>query len=110
MMNVYNLMIVDESGSMGHLREATLSGINETLDTIRQSQKEFAETQQHHVTLVLFSKDHSHPFMRTLIDCQPIGEVPENFSDYMPHGCTPLYDAMGQSLVSLTVKGFTLPM
>jgi len=23
---VYNLIIVDESGSMGHLREATLSG------------------------------------------------------------------------------------
>jgi len=34
-MNVYNLIIVDESGSMGHLRQATLSGINETLDTIR---------------------------------------------------------------------------
>ena len=26
---IYNLIIVDESGSMGHLRQATLSGINE---------------------------------------------------------------------------------
>ena len=106
-MNVYNLIIVDESGSMGHLRQATLSGINETLDTIRQSQKEFAETQQHHVTLVTFSSGTSHPFMRTLINCQPIDKVAENFSDYMPHGCTPLYDAMGQSLVSLheRIKG-----
>ena len=25
---IYNLVIVDESGSMGFLREATLSGIN----------------------------------------------------------------------------------
>lgn len=107
MMNVYNLIIVDESGSMGHLRPATLSGINETLDTIRQSQKEFAETQQHYLTLVTFSSDPFHPAVRTLIDCKPISEVPENFSDYNPHGCTPLYDAMGQSLVILheRIKG-----
>ena len=106
-MNVYNLIIVDESGSMQHLCQATLSGINETLDTIRQSQKEFAETQSHYLTLVTFSSDHSHPAVRTLIDCQPISEVEENFSDYKPHGCTPLYDAMGLSLVSLheRIKG-----
>lgn len=107
MMNVYNLIIVDESGSMGHLRQATLSGINETIDTIRSAQKEFAETQQHYLTLVTFSSDHFHPAVRTLIDCKPISEVEENFSDYEPHGCTPLYDAMGQSLVSLheRIKG-----
>jgi hypothetical protein len=34
---IYNLIIVDESGSMGHLREATLSGINETIGTIRSA-------------------------------------------------------------------------
>ena len=107
MMNVYNLIIVDESGSMGHLRQATLSGINETIDTIRQSQKEFAETQRHYLTLVTFSSDHFHPAVRTLIDCKPMSEVSENFSDYMPNGCTPLYDAMGLSLVSLheRIKG-----
>ena len=107
MMKVYNLIIVDESGSMQHLSQSTLSGINETIDTIRQSQKEFAETQSHYLTLVTFSSDHSHPSVRTLIDCQPISEVEENFSDYRPHGCTPLYDAMGQSLVSLheRIKG-----
>ena len=107
MMKVYNLMIVDESGSMQHLCQSTLSGINETIDTIRQSQKEFAETQTHYLTLVTFSSDHHHPAVRTLIDCQPIGEVTENFNDYVPHGCTPLYDAMGQSLVILheRIKG-----
>ena len=106
-MNVYNLIIVDESGSMGHLRQATLSGINETLDTIRQSQKEFAETQRHYLTLVTFSSDHFHPAVRTQIDCRPVGEVAEYFSEYEPHGCTPLYDAMGQSLVCLheRIKG-----
>ena len=43
---IYNLIIVDESGSMGHLREATLSGINETIGTIRSAQEEFKETQE----------------------------------------------------------------
>ena len=52
---IYNLIIVDESGSMGHLREATLSGINETIGTIRSAQSEFAETQEHYLTLVSFN-------------------------------------------------------
>ena len=37
--NVYNLIIVDESGSMSHLREVTLSGINETINVIKTSQE-----------------------------------------------------------------------
>ncbi len=42
--HIYNLMIVDESGSMSHLRESTLSGINETIQTIRSSQEKYSET------------------------------------------------------------------
>jgi hypothetical protein len=38
-----------------------------------------------------------------MIDNQPISEVKE-FKDYMPNGCTPLYDAMGQSLTRLREK------
>lgn len=98
--HIYNLIIVDESGSMSHLREATLSGINETINTIRSAQEEFAETQEHRLTLVTFDSGANRPDVRTMIDNQPIAEVRE-FSDYMPHGCTPLYDAMGQSLTKL---------
>ena len=98
--HIYNLIIVDESGSMSHLREATLSGINETINTIRSAQEEFAETQEHRLTLVTFDSGANRPDVRTMIDNQPIAEVKE-FSDYMPHGCTPLYDAMGQSLTKL---------
>jgi len=101
---IYNLIIVDESGSMGHLRQATLSGINETTDSIRSAQQEFAETQEHFFTLVSFNATSGHPDVRTLIDCKPISEVGEEFSDYMPHGCTPLYDAMGLSLIRLQEK------
>ena len=50
---IYNLIIVDESGSMSHLRKATLSGINETIGTIRSAQEEFFSTQEHTMTLLL---------------------------------------------------------
>jgi hypothetical protein len=95
---IYNLVIVDESGSMGFLREATLSGINETIGTIRSAQNEFADTQEHFLTLVSFNAIAGHADVRTLINCRPIGEIGEDFSDYHPHGCTPLYDAMGHTV------------
>lgn len=101
---IYNLVIVDESGSMGRLREATLSGINETIGTIRSAQDEFADTQEHFLTLVSFNSTADHADVRTLINCRPISEIGEDFSDYQPHGCTPLYDAMGLSLIRLHEK------
>ena len=97
---IYNLIIVDESGSMGSLREATLSGINETIGTIRSAQEEFASTQTHTLTLVTFDSGSNRPDVRTVIDNEPISKVGK-FKDYMPSGCTPLYDAMGQSLTTL---------
>ena len=97
---IYNLIIVDESGSMSHLREATLSGINETISTIRSAQEEFMTTQEHTLTLVTFDSGSNRPDVRTMIDNQPISGVID-FKDYMPNGCTPLYDAMGQSLTHL---------
>lgn len=98
--NVYNLIIVDESGSMHPLRQATLSGINETISTIRSAQKEFGDTQSHFLTLVTFDSGSNRPCVRTLIDRAPINEVAD-FKDYQPNGCTPLYDALGESLTRM---------
>lgn len=97
---IYNLIIVDESGSMSPLREATLSGINETLDTIRSAQNEFATTQDHRLTLVAFNADYGKANVRNVIDNLPISKVAA-FGDYQPNGMTPLYDALGQSLTRL---------
>jgi len=104
---IYNLIIVDESGSMSSLRESTLSGINETINTIKSAQEEFKETQEHFLTLVTFdSGGSSRKDVRTLIDTMPIDKVGV-FKDYDPNGCTPLYDAMGQSISRLRkqIKG-----
>ena len=104
-MQVYNLIIVDESGSMSGLRDVTLSGINETINTIREAQKEYANVQEHFITLVTFDERNNRnvPAVRTVIDAKPIAEVVD-FSDYHPQGCTPLYDAMGESLSTLRKK------
>ena len=98
--HIYNLIIVDESGSMSHLRESTLSGINETIQIIRSSQEEYSKTQEHRLTLVTFDSGSNRPDVRTMIDNEPILAVKE-FKQYWPKGCTPLYDAMGQSLTQL---------
>ena len=99
--HVYNLIIVDESGSMGGLEQVTISGINETIATIRKAQGNFADKQQHFLTLVCFNKRRDGvPPIRTHIDAMPIASV-RDFHDYCPSGCTPLFDAMGQSLTRL---------
>ncbi len=36
---IYNLVILDRSGSMSPLREAAIQGYNETLEVIRNAQK-----------------------------------------------------------------------
>ncbi len=99
--HIYNLIIVDESGSMCGLEQVTISGINETIATIKKAQEDFADKQQHFLTLVCFDERGGVvPPVRTHIDAMPISNVSE-FHDYRPNGCTPLFDAMGQSLTRL---------
>ena len=99
--HIYNLIIVDESGSMSGLEQVTISGINETIATIKKAQEDFADKQQHFLTLVCFDERGGVvPPVRTHIDAMPISNVSE-FHDYRPNGCTPLFDAMGQSLTRL---------
>ncbi len=99
--HIYNLIIVDESGSMGGLVGVTVGGINETIGTIRKAQEDFADKQQHFLTLVCFDERQGNvPPIRTHIDAMPIGSV-SDFHDYCPTGCTPLFDAMVESLTAL---------
>jgi len=52
-MKIYNLIILDESGSMSSIYNHALSGINETINGIRQSQEKYPE-QEHFVSIVTF--------------------------------------------------------
>ena len=51
---VFNVIILDRSGSMGCIRRAAVDGFNETLSGIKKAQENFADTQDHYVTLVTF--------------------------------------------------------
>lgn len=99
--NIYNLIILDESGSMQSIRREALSGLNETIQTIRSAQCA-NEGQRHFVTIVVFEGD-GPKGVRTLCDRMPVDGVKEfTAEDYVPSGCTPLYDAMGLSINHLS--------
>lgn len=96
-MNIYNVIILDESGSMSSIYEETLSSMNEVLNGIRKDQEDFPE-QKNFVTIVTFEGS-GIKGIKMRRDRVPI-ETIRNFTeaDYRPGGCTPLYDAMGKTL------------
>ena len=96
---IYNLIIIDESGSMDCIRQQAMDSVNETIQTIRAAQ-ERNENQEHFVTLVTFNDT------ATIVnDCVPINEIKELTAEsYRPDCCTALYDAMGISLNALQKK------
>ena len=101
--NIYNLIILDESGSMTSIYEQALGGANETIQTIRSAQAS-SDDQRHFLTFVTFDSG-DRESVRTIIDTMPITKVRDlTRDDYNPSGCTPLYDAMGKSLTALEKK------
>lgn len=95
---VYNVVILDKSGSMSSIRRAAVDGFNETLAGIKKAQEKFAETQEHYISLVAFCSCE----MRKLYDKAPVAEaLPLSYEEYEPCCCTPLYDAMGFTLTDI---------
>ena len=95
---IYNLIILDKSGSMSSIARAAIAGFNETVGGIRAAQERFKDTQEHFVSLMIFCDCE-----KTLVyDMVPVAEVKELTSkEYRPCCCTPLYDAMGISINAL---------
>ncbi|MBQ7462822.1 MAG: VWA domain-containing protein [Bacteroidaceae bacterium] len=97
---VYNLIIVDESGSMSIIRDQAFAGMNETLQTVRQMQKKFPEQEQH-VTLVTFDTGHA----TWHYDNIPAEQTKDlDWNAYNPGGGTPLYDAMGLAISKVNAQ------
>ena len=93
---IFNLIIIDESGSMICIKKEAIDSVNETIQTIRAAQEEHAD-QEHFVTLVTFNDK-----VKTVYNCVPVAEVKELTDEsYQPNCCTALYDAMGMSLTAL---------
>lgn len=97
---IFNLIILDESGSMQSIKREAINSVNETVQTIRAAQQKY-EDQEHFVSLVTFNDN----AIKTTYDCVPAMTVEElTRKQYKPDCCTPLYDAMGQSLNALRPK------
>lgn len=99
-LNVYHLIVLDESGSMYPVRKQTVDGCNETIQTVRKMQEMNAD-QKHYVSIYLFQTGASRYILKDI----PIGEVRELLpQDYRPSACTPLFDAIGYTLTELKEK------
>ena len=92
MKKVFNLIVVDESGSMSVIRDQALAGINETLATIKTVQDQSADEMEQRVSLLLFDSGHCNFIYhdKNINNCRQL-----SFDEYRPGGATPLYDAIG---------------
>ena len=95
---VFNVIILDRSGSMERIRQAAVEGFNETLAGIKKAQENFADTQDHFVSLITFCSCNT----RAVFDKTPAADArPLAPNDFQPCCTTPLYDAMGFTLTSM---------
>ena len=94
---VYNLLILDESGSMDVVRQITISGFNELVQTVQGLAREFPEKKQV-VTLTTFNGlgINEKLFMQEASALQQL-----TLADYKPDSMTPLHDAIGVSVSKL---------
>ena len=95
---VYNVIILDKSGSMESIRQAAISGFNETLNGIKKAQEKFIDTQEHYVSLAAFCSCET----KQIFDKVAVADARHlTMEDYQPCCCTPLYDAMGFTLTTM---------
>ena len=99
MVDTLVVLLLDQSGSMLPIKEQTISGVNEYISSIATMGKNVKFTQ------VNFNSDE----ITTVYDNLPTGEVPNLTSDkYNPSAATPLYDAIGKTIVRIdsTIKTY----
>ena len=95
---VFNLIILDKSGSMESIRWEAIDGYNETLGTIRAAQLKHLDSQDHFVSLAAFCGCG----VDMIYDKTPIKDAAKLTKDkYEPCCCTPLFDAIGSTVKKL---------
>ena len=95
---VYNVIIMDRSGSMWDIQKPAIMGFNEVLGGVKAAQTKYADTQEQFITLVLFD---SESIDEVYWNADPAKAEHLTTATYVPGACTPLYDAMGRTLTKL---------
>ncbi len=94
---VYNLIILDESGSMESIKAPIITGFNEVVQTIKSTEAQFPE-QEHYISLVSFNG----MGIKTIHNRDRAANLQQiNATSYQPNAATPLYDAIGQGVLTL---------
>ena len=95
---IFNVIIMDRSGSMWDIQKPAIMGFNEVLGGVKAAAKKFDETQEQFITLVLFD---SSSIDDVYWNADPSVASILTEETYVPGACTPLYDAMGRTLTRL---------
>ena len=95
---VYNVIIMDRSGSMWDIQKSAIMGFNEVLGGVKAAKKKYSDTQEQLITLVLFD---SEEITDVHWNADPDAASILTKETYVPGACTPLYDAMGRTLTRL---------
>ena len=93
-MKVYNVIILDKSGSMSSIARQAVDGVNETIGSIKSAQEKNPD-QEHMVTLVAFCGCE----LKAIYKNVPVDQAALlTDKDYRPCCMTPLYDAIGTTI------------
>lgn len=88
-------IVLDRSGSMNIVRDATISGFNEFVEGQRKAPGE--------ANLTLIQFDTENPF--DVVFNKPVADIPKlTVETYVPRGGTPLHDALGRTITALGTK------
>ncbi|MCI7010104.1 MAG: VWA domain-containing protein [Prevotella sp.] len=100
MKRVFNMIIVDESGSMCVIERQALAGINETIETVKKMQQLHPDMEQR-ISLLTFDSGHK-TFKYDNVKADNVNTL--SARNYNPRGGTPLYDAIGIAIAKLNAQ------
>lgn len=95
---IFNLLILDESGSMSNIEKQAVDSVNETLQSVRAAQEKYKEEQDLFVSFITFNSSGVKTVLDRVEALKAEDITPAQFN---PACCTPLYDAIGQSVNEL---------
>jgi hypothetical protein len=95
---VHNLIILDESGSMNSIKKTIINGFNELINSVKNIETEFSD-QEHYISFISFNGNKNNNVIHFT---EPVSKI-ETIDDknYNPESSTPLFDAMGFSILKL---------
>ena len=104
---VFNLIVLDESGSMSHLTDETISGCNETINVAKTQAEKNADVFRSLMSVYAFQDGGPVKSRYIMKNEDAIQARHISADDYNPWGSTPLLDAVGSTLTELKTVAAT---